>query len=369
MTSTLPLYAVDLFAGGGGLTVGLKEGGFNVAVAVEVERHAVATYKANHPDVHVFKQDIRTIRGSDILEHVPGQHVHLLTGCPPCQGFTSLTKKHKNLDKERDALVLEMGRLVTELMPDAVLMENVPGLRSDQNRYFSSLLKTLQKLGYKAQWGVLQVADFGVPQSRRRLVLTAGLGFEIPLPDPTHSRTGNKGMPHWRTLRDAIAGMDEPMPLSKARARGGPTRLNWHVVRDVRPITTQRLAAIQPGDDRKALPDDLRPDCHKGTNDGFTNVYGRMSWDQTPVTITAGCLTASMGRFGHPDQPRTISLREAALIQTFPKDYVIDTEEVTAATAIVGNALPCDFAKVLAETCSSAILRECTRLPIRVDLV
>ncbi len=331
--------------------MGLKRAGFSVTVAVEVEKNAASTYKTNHPEVHMYRQDIRQLRGADILRHTPGGRVHLLTGCPPCQGFTSLTQKHKDREDDRNALVLEMGRLTRELLPDAVLMENVPGLARDRKGRFAAFIEVLEELGYLPKWDVLQVADFGVPQSRRRLVLTAGRGFTIPLPEPTHSKTGAGGLPTWRTLHDAISEVGEPFSLSEARKKGGPAEVGWNIVRDMRPITLQRLAAIKAGDDRTALPDELRPACHRGVNKGFTNVYGRMSWDQTPVTITAGCLTASTGRFGHPDQDRTISLREAAAIQTFPPDYVIDADDVTSATAIVGNALPCDFAAILAEHC------------------
>lgn len=349
------LVAVDVFAGGGGLTVGLKRAGFSVSVAVEIEKQAASTYKANHPEVQMYRQDVRQLRGEHFLRHAPHGHVHLLTGCPPCQGFTSLTQKHKARDDDRNALVLEMGRLTREILPDAVLVENVPGLARDRKGRFAELVNTLGELGYQTVWDVLQVADFGIPQSRRRLVLTAGRGFTIPLPEPTHSKTGVGGLPKWRTLRDAISKVEHPHSLSEAREKGGPAAVDWNIVRDMRPITLKRLAAIRAGDDRTALPDDLRPACHRGVNKGFTNVYGRMSWDQTPVTITAGCLTASTGRFGHPDQDRTISLREAAAIQTFPPKYIIDAHDVTAATAIVGNALPCDFAAILATHCIGEI--------------
>jgi len=347
--------AVDLFAGGGGLTVGLKNAGFKVAVAVENESHAVATYKANHPEVHVFKQDIRQIRPEDILERVPGGRVHLLTGCPPCQSFSSLTSKHKGRIDERDSLILEVARLAEGLRPSAVMVENVPGLRHDENRYFKQFRDRLTAMGYQLTWGVLQVADFGVPQFRRRLVLMAGRGFEIELPAPTHSRDGDGGRPAWLTLRDAIGTSEAPLSLSEARKRGGPSAVGWHVIRDMRPITVARFNSIKAGENRTRLPENLRPGCHRASDTGFTNVYGRMTWHQTPVTITAGCLTASTGRFGHPDEPRTISLREAATIQTFPEDYIFDTDEIKWATTIVGNAFPCKFAAKLGESCIDAL--------------
>jgi DNA (cytosine-5)-methyltransferase 1 len=142
--------------------------------------------------------------------------------------------------------------------------------------------------------------------------------------------------------------MRSPITLQRANETGGPQRFNWHVVRNVSAKNAARLKAAVPGASRAQLPKNLRPDCHKDLDEGFTNVYGRMKWDQTPVTVTAGCTTPSKGRFGHPDEPRTISVREAARIQTFPDDYIFDSPYMEKVCDIIGNALPCDFAELLA---------------------
>ena len=349
------LTAVDLFCGGGGLTVGLKNAGFDVVAGIEIDPDAHATYKTNHPEVRVFRQDIRTLPGRDLVELSPTGQLDLLAGCPPCQGFSSLTRKYRDRTDPRNSLVREMGRLVKESLPRAVMMENVPGLATMGEIYFLEFLDLLRNLGYLPTWKVLQVADYGVPQYRRRLVLLAGRGFRIELPQPTHHRVGSGNLEPWKTLRDAISGLSEPVALSVARGQGGPGAMNWNVVRDVRPITIARLKATRPGGTRSSLPEELRPQCHRGTDEGFTNVYGRMTWDQVPVTITAGCLTLSKGRFGHPEQDRTISLREAARIQTFPDSYVFATSSLEKATQIVGNALPCDFAEVVSEQCARSL--------------
>ena len=340
------LHAVDIFAGAGGLTLGLKRAGFEVTSAVELDPHAFATYKANHPEVNAFRQDVRTIRGRSLLSVSKGV-IDIVAGCPPCQGFSSLTHKNPGVDP-RNLLVNELARLVAEIRPRAVMMENVPLLAKRGKGVFKSFLARLTKLGYQSTWGVLQVADFGIPQFRRRLVLLAGKGFSIDLPEPTHSRKADSDLPRWKTLRDAISDMECPVDLKFANDNGGPRCFNWHVVRNISQLNLERLKHALPGKMRALLPKQLRPHCHKNKDNGFVNVYGRMSWDQVPVTITSGFATLSKGRFGHPVEPRTISIREAARIQTFPDDYIFDCEYIEPVTSMIGNALPCSFAEVVA---------------------
>lgn len=344
--------AIELFSGGGGLSVGLKRAGFRIIAAVEVDPHAFSTFKANHPEVRGFKQDIRRIRGKELLGNEPC--IDLIAGCPPCQGFSSLTSKYKK-DDPRNVLVAEMTRIIREVRPAAVLMENVPGLATKGNVLFSAMLDELRVLGYLPEWDFLQVADFGVPQTRRRLVLTAGLGFKIPLPKPTHSRSGKGGLASWRTLKEVIRGMPDPITLDEATANGGPLACDWHVIRRLTSINMARLINSVPGKVRSQLPDQLRPSCHRGKDEGFTNVYGRMSWDSPSVTITGGCTTLSKGRFGHPEKNRTISVLEAALLQTFPRNYLFDTPYMEHVCDIIGNALPCDFAEILGRQVRDAL--------------
>lgn len=352
-TNTEAPVAVDVFSGAGGLTLGLKRAGFRVAAAVEIEKHAFATYKTNHPDVAALKQDIRTVEGS-YLRKMAGGTIDLLAGCPPCQGFSTLTNTSTKRDP-RNNLVLEMARLVRETRPRAVMMENVPGLVDRGKRLFNRLLKTLDDLNYTYTWEILQVADYGVPQNRRRLVLLAARGVTLAMPTPTHSRTGANGLPKWKTLRETIAGMGTPAVLDDAQNAGGPQRFNWHVVRRLTPENIARLRKTKPGVSRNKLPNHLRPDCHKAVETGYGNVYGRMSWKQLPVTITGGCTTLSKGRFGHPSALRTISVREAARIQTFPDDYVFDCEYMEYVCGMIGNALPCDFAEILATSLATQL--------------
>jgi DNA (cytosine-5)-methyltransferase 1 len=359
------LSAVDIFAGAGGLTVGLKRAGFNVVAAVELEPSAFATYKSNHPEVHGFKQDIRTVSGEFLRSFSTGRCIDLLAGCPPCQGFSSLTSKYRKAGKKdpRNSLVGEMARMVTEILPDAVMMENVPGLAQKGKRLFNKLLRTLRENGYIVEWDILQVADYGIPQNRRRLVLTAGHGFRIPLPEPTHSRDGSGKKKPWKTMRSAIFGLQPPVTLAEASRRGGPLRFNWHVIRNISEQNKRRLRKAQPGKSWTRIPKRLRPKCHGDRAAGFGNVYGRMSWNQVAPTITGGCTTPSKGRFGHPSGARTISVREAALIQTFPPNYIFDTPFMDQACNMVGNALPCDFAEILAKACACALMNRTTLSP------
>ena len=366
----MSLTAIDTFAGGGGLTVGLKRAGFRVVAAVELERHAFATYEANHREVHCLNQDIATVSGAALLKYAEIDRIDLLAGCPPCQGFTSLTAKYKHKDDPRNAFVLEMARLTEEIRPRAIMMENVPGLTKKGKPLYRQLRERLQALGYLLTDGVLQVADYGVPQYRRRLVLLGGLGFSIPLPNATHSRYPNEALAAWRTVRDSIADMAQPVTLSQAKANGNVEGSDWHVVRDLSPQNLQRLRVAKAGGTWRQIPEHLRPACHRDGYLGFTNVYGRMEWDQPAPTITGGCTTLSMGRFGHPDADRTISVREAALLQTFPHNYRLDSPYMDYVCRIIGNALPCDFAEAISRQCARRLRkhpRQLTSTTHRLD--
>ncbi len=362
----MALTAIDVFAGGGGLTVGLKRAGFHVVAAVELEAHAFATYKANHSEVKCLKQDISTVSASRLMEYAGIDHIDLLAGCPPCQGFTSLTAKYKDREDPRNQLVLEMARLTEEARPQAIMMENVPGLTRKGGSLYHRLRSQLEALGYQLTEGILQVADYGVPQLRRRFVLLGGLGFTIDLPKATHSGSPTEGLDPWRTVRNAIEGIPEPLTLAQAKAKGEVELSNWHVVRELSAKNIERIKAARVGETWKHIPEYLRPACHRDGYTGFTNVYGRMEWDRPSPTITGGCTTFSKGRFGHPSADRTISVREAALLQTFPPDYRLDTPYMDYVCNIIGNALPCDFAEAISRQCAEQ-LQEQTAEGSRTD--
>jgi len=349
--------AIDLFCGAGGLTLGLKRAGFDVVVGVEIDPKIAKTYAANHPTTKLLMRDVREVTGKELLDLAGLKEVDLVAGCPPCQGFSKLTDKYHRKD-ERNDLVLEMARLIEEISPKMVMMENVQGLAVRGKPILEKFKRKLRKLGYVTNDAVLQLADYGIPQSRKRLVLLAGKGFEIPLPKPTYSIKGDKKMrlKPWLTLGDVIRNMPKPMTISQAKQRGGPKKYKWHVVSDLKEISIRRLKSLNPGDSRRALPKELRPRCHSNSEKGFINVYGRLGWNQTPPTITSGLTRLSMGRYGHPDELRTISVREAAMIQTFPKGYEFDTDSIETACELVGNALPYRFAYQVAKVCKTTLI-------------
>ena len=323
------LRAIDLFSGCGGLTLGLKQAGFDVLGAVELDPIAVNTFKANHPEVLVKQSDIRKISAAGLRRELKMRRgeLDLLAGCPPCQGFSSL-RTHNGARKNRDArnnLVHEMLRFARAFRPKAIMMENVPGLAL--HKPFDDLCEGLRRLGYQISFGVKDAARYGVPQRRRRLILLAGRGFDIRFP----AESGRV-----RSVRGAIGRLTEP----------GRARDALHNIPEKKRL--QRIRKLiedipKDGGSRGDLPRSRQLRCHK-KNNGFHDIYGRMAWDKVAPTITSGCFNPSKGRFLHPEENRAITMREAALLQGFPLSYVFDVSAGKEAIALmIGNALPPEF--------------------------
>jgi DNA (cytosine-5)-methyltransferase 1 len=316
--------AIDLFAGCGGLTQGLKDAGFCVVAGVEIDALAQETYHANHPEVALWGDitEVNTLSMKRRLHLRKGQ-LDLLAGCPPCQGFTALRTLNgkRHIDDPRNDLVLEFARFVRDFLPRAVMFENVP--RLEQDRRFAELLKDLAALGYGVDCDVLNAADFGVPQRRKRLILVA-----VRNGTPALQRSGARS----RTVREALS------QLGPAGSSGDP-------MHDIPERRAARVLAIiqstpRDGGSRNDLPSEAQLRCHQRC-DGFKDVYGRLAWDRVAPTITGGCVNPSKGRFLHPSEDRAITLREAALLQGFPADYAFSLRNGKfAAAAMIGNALP-----------------------------
>lgn len=318
--------AIDLFSGCGGLTLGLTQAGFAVVGAVEIDPLAAETYKANHKNVFVWQEDIRKISAAAVMRRLKikrGQ-LDLLAGCPPCQGFSTMTTLNGRIGQdERNDLIFQFLRFVSVLRPKAVMMENVPKLA--KNHRFKSLRAELKALGYEVKHDILDAADYGVPQRRRRLILIAGKDKEIPF-----GRIARKKV----TVRDAFARLGK-------RAKSDPL----HNLPEKRSAKVMERIRATPRDGGSRLDAGVehRLPCHDRCT-GFKDVYGRMAWDDVAPTITGGCYNPSKGRFLHPTKNRAISMREAALLQSFPPNYFFPVSRgKTPVAQMIGNALPPEF--------------------------
>ncbi len=326
--------AIDLFCGAGGLTVGLKDAGFKVLAGVELHPVAAETYRQNHRDHILFEGDICKLDPYEVMKtlRLAEGDLDLLAGCPPCQGFSThrTRKKSSSVEDERNNLVFEYMRFVKAIRPKVVMMENVPALANDRRAY--EVLSELKSLGYFIDQRVLKVKDaasYGVPQRRKRMILVASrLGF-VKEPGTVSN---------YSTVADFIA--DLPPPGNKGDV--------LHDYFPIRAKKTQKIIELIPknGGSRTELPLEYWLPCHLKGKGGYLDVYGRMAWGKVSPTITGGCTNPSKGRFIHPEQNRSITLREAALLQTFPDGYQFSLSGGRDFAALmIGNALPPMFIK------------------------
>lgn len=323
--------AIDCFAGCGGMTQGLKQAGYRVVGAIELDAGACRTYRKNHRGTHLWEADVSGITRSDIRDELglASGELDLLGGCPPCQGFSTLrTKNGKRRPREsQNDLIFQFLRLVRSLRPKQVMLENVPALF--RNQRFAMFKRALRSAGYKVEARVLNVVDYGVPQRRRRVVLLGSRVSEVGFASAVKKRT---------TVRSAIG------KLKKAGMSADPL----HDLGESRSEKVLKIIKSIPldGGSRHALPKKRQLACHKRW-DGFYDVYGRLAWEKPAPTITTGCFNPSKGRFLHPREHRGITMREAALLQGFPPRYSfpVDLGRVRLAT-MIGNALPPRFVEL-----------------------
>ena len=337
--------AIDLCCGAGGLTLGLTRAGWDVVVGIDADATVEATYRSINPQSEFLAADLRSLTADDvrsITDSVPGPEL-LIAGCAPCQTFSK--QRRRGLKKRSDATLLhEFARLVIALKPAAVLMENVPGIAAIPGfSSFRRFLKTLQEAGYDCKHDVLNARDFGVPRHRRRYVFLAVFEKPVELPSPVNAALGSS----INTVRSTIGSF----PAIDA-GEAHPSIPN-HYAASLSKRNLERIAATPiDGGSRRDWPQQLQLDCHMRTV-GYSDVYGRMWWDRVAPTLTSRCNSLSNGRFGHPEQHRAISLREAAALQTFPDDREFIGPKTRIARWI-GNAVPASFAEVLGKTAIEA---------------
>lgn len=330
--------AIDLFCGAGGLTVGLQKAGFKVLAGVELNKNAAETYRLNHPDHALYEQDICKLSPQDIFNDlgIKQGELDLLAGCPPCQGFSTHRTRNKSasVEDERNELIFEFIRFVEGLLPKTIMMENVPGLYKDSRMQLA--VEKLKSLGYQFAEQTLTVrdaADFGVPQRRKRMILMASRFGIVEEPEKNKLPT---------TVKDFLYRLEKV-------GESGDFLHDWQTEHTEK---VKRIISLVPknGGSRSDIPKEYWLNCHKKSPDSYRDVYGRMSWDSVAPTITGGCHNPSKGRFIHPEEDRAISLREAALLQTFPEHYKFSTKGGKGAVALmIGNALPPKFIERQAE--------------------
>lgn len=333
--------AVDLFCGAGGLSEGLRQAGFDVIGAVEVDVLACRAYRLNHSHAKLWEIDIRRLSGAAMMKAL-GLHrgdLDLLAACPPCQGFSTMRTKNgtqRNRDSRND-LIFDVLRLVRSMRPKCVMLENVPGLA--ENRRYVAFCKGLKSQGYHVTSDILNTVDFGVPQKRRRLVVLASR-----LAEPEFA---SKAVV-FCTVRDFIGSLPPPK-------RSCDPLHNYSIERSKK-IRDLIRRIPRNGGSRKALGQKQQLPCHQRLR-GFWDVYGRMAWDKAAPTITGGCINPSKGRFLHPRANRAITLREAALLQTFPKKYRFPLDKGRYQVALlIGNALPPEFIRRHATALKQTVL-------------
>jgi DNA (cytosine-5)-methyltransferase 1 len=334
-----PLTAIDAFCGAGGLSIGLTKVGFDILLGFDLDKKCVETLKQNSKTIRhtTLQTDVKEMLGGMLLQHakISKGELDLLAGGPPCQGF-SVQRTIGGDSDERNLLVDDYGDLIEEVEPRFFLMENVPGIGGKRGREIVDRFKArMTLLGYFCHEKILDAQDYGVPQRRRRFIVVgekitrSGPFFEWP--KQVRSKTPI-------TVRSTIGHLPEP-PKDRLSE-----------------VNKARLRALKEGQARDDLPEHLLADCHKISSDviGHRNVYGRMTWDEVAPTITARFDSFTRGKFGHPEQLRSISLLEGALLQTFPNNYHFSGTKVDIARQI-GNAVPPKFAAAIGGAIAKAI--------------
>jgi DNA (cytosine-5)-methyltransferase 1 len=364
------LNCIDLFAGAGGLSSGFSRLGFNILLANEVNSEIAKTYQYNHKKTLVLVEDIRKITLDSIKSKLEGKSVHVITGGPPCQGFSMSgyrIRKNVFMDDPRNMLFKEYYRIVAGINPDYFVIENVEGLLTMQSGIIKdTIIELFEDLGYHVTVGVTNAGEYGVPQSRRRVVFLGSKKSKLDFPRITHSPDNN--LKPFVTIKDAISDLSflesgEGEPIVKynyapeteyQRARRQDSHLLFnHVATKHSKLAIERMKLVPPGGNREQLPKE-----HK-TKSVHSGAYGRMEWDKPATTITTRFDTPSTGRVIHPCLNRTITVREAARLQSFDDNYKFLGSRSSQGIQ-VGNAVP----PLLAEAFAKVILEDASKLQL-----
>lgn len=336
--------AIDLFCGIGGLTHGLRKAGIKVKAGIDQDKSCEYAYKTNNK-AKFIGADISEIKGQDIIDkYWKNGEKRILAGCAPCQPFSTHSNKVKDEDKEKGNkwnLLNEFKRLIEETSPEIISMENVPNLANKS--IFTQFVDFLKNQNYFVSYSNVYCPDYGIPQKRRRLVLLASKLGEISIIEKTHTPD------NYRSTLDAIGYL--PKVFAGERINDDPI----HFTTNLTPKNIERIKSSKPNGTWLDWDESLRLACHKKeTGNTYKSVYGRMAWDEPSPTITTQFYNYGTGRFGHPEQDRAITIREAALLQTFPKDYVFNKDEedlsITKLGVHIGNAVPVDLGFVIGKS-------------------
>lgn len=331
---------IDLFCGIGGLTHGLVTESFPVVAGFDTDESCRYAYEFNNKTTFVNK-DVATLNKEDLEQFFGNAPIKILVGCAPCQPFSSYN--FKNEDTKKWFLLHEFARLIEEVQPQIVSMENVPQLLNFKKaNIFNQFTEILEKHKYKYTFKIVDCTKYGIPQKRKRLVLLASKLGEIELIEETHKEKSI-------TVKNIIQDLE---PLKHGEQSQKDT---LHRVPKLSLLNLKRIQQSKQGGTWRDWDTDIRLKCHqKKSGQSYCSVYGRMSWDEPAPTITTQCYGIGNGRFGHPEQDRAISLREAALLQTFPIDYQFIAPQKSIPTRTlgthIGNAVPPKLGQVIARS-------------------
>lgn len=329
---------VDLFCGAGGLTHGFVLEGLSVVAGIDLEPACKFPYEANN-NASFIERDVSKVTGEELSSLFGNASIKVLAGCAPCQPFSTYAQGYEQKENGKWGLLYEFARLAKDVQPDIITMENVPTVA--RHAVFHDFVKALEDLDYAVWHSVVDSSLYGVPQSRNRMVLLASKHGKIKLIPPTLIKR--------KTVREAIGG------LQSLSAGGVADDDCLHVSASLSEKNLLRIKASKPGGSWNDWPSHLVAKCHQSDKGKtYRSVYGRMEWDKPAPTMTTQCFGFGNGRFGHPEQNRAISLREAAILQSFPLDYafVSDTSEVMFKVLgrMIGNAVPVDLGRAIARS-------------------